>query len=105
MKHVAQYCQDLNLPTFLLRIKQPETRATTSITYKTHQPAFKYSALFGHYQTFRHQTENNGPPSKDITLQGTKYYQGKNILYNTLSSTKGLRGLEKEIGSSNEGEA
>jgi hypothetical protein len=31
------------------RIKQPETRATTSIAYKTHQPAFKYNALFGHY--------------------------------------------------------
>gem|GEM_PF-1975434 len=32
-----------------MRIKQPETRATTSIAYKTHQPAFKYNALFGHY--------------------------------------------------------
>jgi hypothetical protein len=37
------------------RIKQLETRATTSIAYKTHQPAFKYNALFGHYRHGRNK--------------------------------------------------
>jgi len=35
------------------RIKQLETKATTSITNKTHQPALKHNTLSGHYQSGR----------------------------------------------------